>query len=107
MNIMASRTFNTSTTDQLVLATVNAPYKRDIDAATLRACLAGVKADEWQVHLATFFTDVSTAAIFVFADAHGISKDKLAEAYRAMKARTGESNPRLEAELGQLAAAPR
>ena len=60
--------------DKLVLATVNAPYKRNIDAATLRDCLAKLDLDPWLVHVATFFTDVAPELVFKFADQHGISK---------------------------------
>lgn len=93
--------------DKLVLATINAPYKRSIDAATLRECLADAKLDQWSVHLATFFTDVAPDLVFRFADRHGISHADLAAAYLAVKAKTGEQNPDLEAELVALAPSPR
>jgi hypothetical protein len=93
--------------DKLVLATVNAPYKRSIDAATLRDCLAKPDLDQWLVHVATFFTDVAPELVFKFADRHGISRSRLAKAYRAMKRRTGEWNPVLEADLGPLASSSR
>jgi hypothetical protein len=96
-----------STLDTLVLTTVNAPYKRNIDSAALQACLADARIDDWQVHVANFFTDVSTSAMLGFATAHGISRRQLAETYRAIKARTGERNPSLEAELAELAPAAR
>jgi hypothetical protein len=91
--------------DTLVLATVNAPYKRTIDAETLAQCLAQAEAGDWPVHVATFFTDVRAKLLFAFATAHGLSKSKLAEAYFASKKRTGEQNPDLEAELVTLATA--
>jgi hypothetical protein len=103
----ASSAGDSSSVDMLILATVNAPYKRNIGSATLQACLAEAKIDEWQVHVATFFTDVSMNAMLGFADAHGISRHQLADAYRVMKATTGERNPRLEAELAELAPASR
>ena len=89
--------------DKLVLATVNAPYKRDIAASTLAACLHKADTSEWLVHVATFFTDVSPALIFAFSASHGISRIKLAEAYLAMKAKTGELNLDLEAMLEPVA----
>ncbi len=92
-----------SAVDKLVLATVNAPYKRSIDAATLRDCLAKRDLDPWLVHVATFFTDVAPELVFKFADRHGISTSTLAKAYRAMKRRTGERNPDLEADLVSMA----
>ena len=96
-----------SAVDKLVLSTVNAPYKRDISVTALAECIAKAKMDVWPVHVATFFTDVEPFLIFGFASAHGISKSKLAEAYLAMKAMTGEQNPDLEAELVPLASPSR
>jgi hypothetical protein len=93
--------------DKLVLATVNAPYKRDIDAATLQDCLVKGDFGDWPVHVATFFTDVAPDLVFGFAEGHGIPKLKLAEAYLAMRAKTGERNPNLEAVLAPLASSPR
>jgi hypothetical protein len=89
--------------DKLVLATVNAPYKRSIDAATLRNCLARRDLDPWLVHVATFFTDVAPELVFKFADQHGIPRSTLAKAYLAMKKRTGERNPVLETDLVAVA----
>ena len=89
--------------DKLVLATVNAPYRRSIDAATLQACLATRDLEPWLVHVATFFTDVAPELVFQFADRHGISRSTLARAYLTMKDRTGERNPKLEANLVRMA----
>jgi len=96
-----------SAVDRLVLATVNAPYKRSIDAATLRACLLRLRLDQWLVHVATFFTDVTPELVFKFAAQHGISRAKLAKAYLAMKRKTGEQNPVLEADLVPVAPSSR
>lgn len=57
--------------DKPVLATVNAPYKRDITASTLTECLLKADAGDWLVHVATFFTDVSPTLIFALAASHG------------------------------------
>jgi hypothetical protein len=103
----AERRLDAAAIDKLVLATVNAPYKRSIGAATLRNCLAMPNLDQWPVHVATFFTDVAPELVFEFADQHGISRSTLAKAYRAMKKRTGERNPALEADLVAMASAPR
>lgn len=92
-----------SAVDKLVLATVNAPFKRDISAATLQECIAQAEISKWPVHVATFFTDVSPRLVLSFAAGHGISKSKLAEAYVVMKTTTGERNPDLESELVPLA----
>ena len=89
--------------DKLVLATVNAPYRREISASALHECLESGEPGDWLVHVATFFTDLSPDAVFGFAAAHGISKAQLARAYVAMRAASGESNPNLEAGLVPLA----
>jgi hypothetical protein len=96
-----------SAVDKLVLATINAPYKRSIDAATLRNCLAKLDLDQWLVHVATFFTDVAPELVFKFADQHGISRSTLTKAYLAMKKKTGERNPDLETDLVPMALSPR
>jgi hypothetical protein len=96
-----------SAVDKLVLATVNAPYKRSIDAATLRNSLARLDLDPWLVHVVTFFTDVAPELVFKFAGQHGISRAKLAQAYRAVKKKTGEQNPDLETRLVAMASSAR
>ena len=92
--------------DKLVLATVNAPFKRNISAAKLQECIMQVKIGEWPAHIAAFFTDVSTSLVFRFAFLHKISESKLVEAYVAMRTETGERSPDLERELGQLVTSP-
>jgi hypothetical protein len=92
-----------SAVDKLVLATVNAPYKRAISVRVLKECLVKGDPGNWPVHLASFFTDVSPSLVFGFADLHGISRSKLARAYRAIKVKTGEVNPDLEAQLVSVA----
>ena len=91
--------------DELVLSTTNAPYKRTISAVQLAKHIMSTGSGPWAVHLATFFTDVRPELILKFAALHGISKSNLATSYRAVKAATGEANPRLEAALEQLAPA--
>jgi hypothetical protein len=91
--------------DRLVLAAVNGPYKRSIDAQTLARCLAKQDPGEWPVHVATFFTDVRRNLVFAFAAGHAVSTSELAQAYFASKNKTGERNPDLEAELVSLATA--
>lgn len=88
--------------DSLVLGTVNASWKRSIDAEQLTATLkAGVEGD-WLVHLATFFCEVRAGLIHDFAVAHGISTADLAASYALVRARTGERNLELEAVLGDI-----
>jgi hypothetical protein len=92
--------------DKLVLATINAPYRRAIEAAVLHECIVRARFEGWSAHVASFFTEVAPDLVFGFADKHGISRSALAEAYLAMRARTGERNPALEAELVPMASAP-
>jgi len=89
--------------DKLVLATVNAPYKRSISAPTLKECLVNPGDGDWLVHVATFFSDVSPMLILGFAASQGISRPKLAQAYLVMKSKTGEQNMELEALLERMA----
>lgn len=89
--------------DKLVVATVNAPYRRAITAQTLAACLADTTFDGWIVHVATFFTDLSPDLVLDFAAQHGISHAGLAKSYFRVKQRTGEGNPGLETKLASLA----
>jgi excisionase family DNA binding protein len=91
--------------DELVLGTTNAPYKKVISVAQLAKQLASSRTGPWIVHVATFFTDVRPELILKFAAIHGISRSDLAITYRAVKAATGEANPRLEAVFEQLAPA--
>lgn len=88
--------------DNLVLGTVNAPWKRSIDADTLAALIATTKVDGWQVHLATFFAEVRSSLILAFAQTHGISVPALLASYTMIKAQTGETNADLETDLAQL-----
>ncbi|OHV65850.1 hypothetical protein LCM4577_28760 [Mesorhizobium sp. LCM 4577] len=50
-----------SAVDGLVLATVNAPYKRGISVAALRECIAKANLDDWPVHVATFWSHLKAA----------------------------------------------
>jgi hypothetical protein len=87
--------------DGLVLGTVNSPYKRNITASILEACLKNAELGDWPVHVASFFTEVRPNLVLGFAALHGISNIKLAHAYLAMKSETGQSNPELETELSR------
>lgn len=106
-NSIIGPTEDASVVDSLVLSTTNAPYKRDITVATLAECIFAAEFGDWLVHVAAFFGDVSPDLVLRFASVHGISKSKLAEAYRAMKAKTGQQNPDLEAELVPIAGSAR
>lgn len=91
--------------DNLVLGTVNAPWKRSIDAEALACAVNTGQVDGWLVHLATFFSEVRTGLILAFATAHHISAPALLAAYTKVKALTGETNATLEVDLVQLGSA--
>ena len=94
-----------SAIDAIVLGTVNAPYKRAISAAELASVLTGAVADDWLVHVTTFFTDVRPALVIEFATAHGIQRLQLEAAYLSAKHASGEHNVELERALVALAQA--
>lgn len=78
--------------DNLVLGTVNAPWKRSIDADTLATGISTGQIDDWLPHMATFFGEVRASLIVEFACAHGISRLSLATCYESVIVRTGERN---------------
>lgn len=88
--------------DNLVLGSVNASWKRSIDADTLAQAIASGDADEWLVHLATFFSEVRAALIVDFATSHGISSTELAASYVQIRDQTGERNTGLEEALSDI-----
>ncbi|MBR9972108.1 hypothetical protein [Magnetospirillum sulfuroxidans] len=81
-----------NSTDNLVLGTVNAPWKRAIDAETLATQIKEGKTDEWLCHIATFFTEVSPSLIDDFAEAHSIDQEKLMVTYKKIKEETGDNS---------------
>jgi len=90
--------------DGIVLATVNAPYKREIDASQLAQCLRSRDPGDWRVHVANFLTDVRPGLVIAFAERHGIGLDALADTYRDLKRATGERSHALEAALAKALA---
>lgn len=88
--------------DRLVLSTVNAPYRRRIDAKTLVQCLRSGNFATWTVHVATFFVDVRPELVVRFAERHAINLETMARTYRSVRDETGERSPRLEDELVRL-----
>jgi hypothetical protein len=92
--------------DALVLSTVNAPYRRAVDGATLAACLRTGEVGSWIVHVATFFVDVRPELAIRFAGRHGVDPGRLARTYEAVRDRTGERSPAFEAALVDVADAP-
>lgn len=89
--------------DRLVLGTVNASFKRSLDAETLAESVKTADLDGWLPHVATFFVEVKPHLVLAFAEAHGITIAALERAYVKIKALTGEFNKALDAELSRLA----
>jgi len=89
-------TRSVSSTDNLVLGTVNAPWKHSIDAETLSSQIKDGKIDEWLCHMVTFFTEVNPSLIAEFATAHAIDRATLIAAYQKVRTETGESRPELD-----------
>jgi hypothetical protein len=89
----------TADLEAIVLSVVNAPYKLAITALMLARCLSRGSLGAWPAHIATFFTEVDAELVLAFAERHRIPRHKLGEAYAAMKAKTGETNPEIEVAL--------
>ena len=89
----------TADVEAIVLSVVNAPYKQAITAPMLAGCLSRGSLGAWPAHIVTLFTEVDVELILAFAGGHAISKQRLGEAYAAMKTKTGETNPEIEAAL--------
>lgn len=95
--------------DGLVLGTVNASYRRCIDAPTLASSIAAVLTGDhtWGAHVATFFFEVKPHLIVAFADHHGIDGMTLRSAYAVMREFTGERNADLERFIREAVPSPR
>jgi hypothetical protein len=91
--------------DNLVLGTVNAPWKRTLSARTLASVLKRGDVGAWLPHVATFFTEVRPHLILGFAQVHKIPGHSLVESYKAVRRATGESNKQLEQAFESLEAA--
>ncbi|WP_451984792.1 hypothetical protein [Azospirillum endophyticum] len=89
--------------DNLVLGTVNAPFKRSLDAETLAESVKSADVDTWLSHVVVFFIEVKAHLVIAFAKAHGITIAELQVTYAKIKALTGEINRALDAELSGLA----
>jgi hypothetical protein len=87
---------NAKSIDNLVLGTVNAPWKRTLNARTLASLVRRGDVDAWLPHVATFFTEVRPHLIIGFAQAHRIPRHSLVESYEKVRRATGESNEQLE-----------
>lgn len=86
----------TANVDGLVLGTVNAPWKRILDAEQLAQAVVTGQTGDYLPQLATFFGEVSPRLVMSFADHHRISHEVLAATYKTVKGLTGETNTSLE-----------
>jgi hypothetical protein len=82
--------------DALVLGTVNASWKRTVDAEQLAYALAGHETEEYLLHLVTLFGEVSPKLVMTFAAGHDIAPQTLRDTYLHVKRLTGEASPSLE-----------
>lgn len=90
--------------DRLVLNTVNAPWRRRIDAASLAGCLmGGAGLQGWSEHVRTFFEDVPREAMLRFMVAHQLDPRAVLETYRVLT--TGAADAGLAEWLAELATA--
>jgi hypothetical protein len=78
----------------LVLTTVNAPYREQIDAATLARCLNDAAAAKTKPgHMSSFFGEVDPALQVDFAESFDIPYAALVAAAKAFAEYSGESYP--------------
>ena len=82
--------------DNLVLGTVNASWKRTVDAEQLAHAVAGNETEKYLLHLVTFFGEVSPKLVMNFAAGHGIAPKTLCNTYLQVKRITGEASTSLE-----------
>ena len=78
----------------IVLATINGPYSKELDAQELANCLLDhAKARTVPGHMSSFFGEVKPALQIDFAIQFNISKAELVAAAKAFAMYSGESYP--------------
>jgi hypothetical protein len=78
----------------LVLATVNAPYARQLDGQELARCLLDPAAAQTVPgHMSAFFGEVATGLQVAFAAEFNISRTQLMAAAKSFAQYSGESYP--------------
>lgn len=88
----------------MALGTVNASLGRKIDAATLRACLAGAEPVEpWFSHLDTLFAEVPLETIERVIAETGVPPRRVLDVYRQIRDGHGRFSPSREHWLAGLA----
>jgi hypothetical protein len=95
MTHLGSLTEESSVKDAtLVLTTVNAPYKEQLDAQALAHCLLDQDAAKQAAgHMCSFFGDVEPALQLEFAQLFNITKAQLVASAKAFAVYTGQSYP--------------
>ena len=88
--------------DELVLSTVNAPYRERIGAEELARCVRTGDLGTWKIHVATFFADVRAGLVLSFARRHDIDLETLARTYQFVRQETCERSLDLEVEFVRL-----
>jgi hypothetical protein len=78
----------------LVLATVNAPYSKKLDAQELAHCLLDPTAAKAACGpMSSFFGEVTPELQIAFAQLHGITNAQLVAAAKSFAAYSGQSYP--------------
>jgi hypothetical protein len=78
----------------LVLATVNAPYSKKLDAQELAHCLLDPPAAQAACGpMSSFFGEVTPELQIAFAHLHGITNGQLVAAAKSFAAYSGQSYP--------------
>lgn len=87
----------------LALAITNAPWRQQIDEATLRAVLLGIEPlSPWALHVATFFGEAPMAAIERFLATHSVPLANARAVCTEACALTGERCSAFEAWANEL-----
>jgi hypothetical protein len=87
-------TANQMKSPALVLATVNAPYSKQLDAQELAHCLLDLAAAKAVPgHMSSFFGEVTPALQVEFAHLFNITEAELVAAAKAFAAYSGETYP--------------
>ncbi len=89
--------------DHLVATSVNVPFPRRIDAATLAEALRSETIpDVYQAHLERFLGETPLALLLRFCDRHGITAGKLRNFVDGHRSRLALHRPELDAHLDAL-----
>lgn len=85
--------------DDLVMGTVNAPWRDSLTAQQLAAAMVEGTVEENLLHLSTLYDEVRPELVLRFAETHDIPAVVLVARYRQVCRLTGSANRALEALL--------